>query len=432
MNRRIFPFLSAVLVLFSFLFGLQIGKLQNNATGNLKPEISNVSNETEPEFSEKIEGSLSGDSSGSADSTNSSKDELEKKTDLRVFRDVWKRLEEKYVDASAILPKEMVYGAIRGMVSALDDPYTVYMTPEETVEFQNSLDGTLEGIGAELTVKDKLLTIVSVIKNSPADKAGLKPDDAILEIDDEISAEMTIYNAITKIRGKRGTKVKLLIFRRDDGTDPFEVEIRRDKISLDSVTTEEKGDGIFYIGVHQFTDRTGEEFKNVVKDLLFKDPKGVILDLRGNGGGYLDIAVDMLSEFIGKKKVAVKIQRRNERDNSEVFLGESPSLKDVPLVVLVNRASASASEIVAGAAQDYKRGIVMGEVTFGKGSVQEVETLPDKSSLRVTIAKWLTPNGRSIDKVGITPDIVIETTEEDMKKGRDLQVEKAMEYLRKF
>lgn len=356
----------------------------------------------------------------------------EKKIDLKIFWDVWKRVEEKYVDSSVLLPKEMVYGAIRGMVRALDDPYTVYMTPEETIEFQNSLDGTLEGIGAELTVKEKLLTIVSVIKNSPAEKAGLKSDDAILEIDGETAAEMTIYNAITKIRGKRATKVKLLIFRRDNGIEPFEVEITRDKISLDSVTVEAKEKGIFYIGVHQFTDRTGEEFKNVVRDLLLKNPKGIVLDLRANGGGYLDISVDMLSEFIGKKKVAVKIQRRNEKDNSEVFVADSPSLPDVPLVVLVNRASASASEIVAGAVQDHKRGIVIGEVTFGKGSVQEVESLPDKSSLRVTIAKWLTPNGRSIDKVGIKPDMIVEADEEDLKKGRDLQLEKAVEHLEKF
>lgn len=355
----------------------------------------------------------------------------EAKADLKSFWKVWDILFNTYVDETALNNQQMVYGAIKGMVAALNDPYTVYMTPQETKEFDQSLNGKLEGIGAELTVKNKNLVVVSPLKNSPAEKAGLQPGDIVYKIDGELTAEMTLFEAIMKIRGTRGTKVVLTIIR--EGTvEPFEVGIVRETVNLESVSMEDKGEGIFYISINQFSDSTRPDFEKKIRELILKNPRGLILDLRYNGGGYLDIAVDILSEFLEEKVAAVTIKRRVEAKNETLYVSGDPHLPDVPLVVLINNGSASASEIVAGAIQDYKRGIVMGEQSFGKGSVQEVDKLSDGSSLRLTIARWFTPNGTNIDKVGIAPDITVELGEEDIKTDKDSQLSAAIEYLKKL
>lgn len=349
--------------------------------------------------------------------------------DLSLFWDVWDRLSAQYVDPSAINADTMMYGAIKGMVAALDDPYTVFMDPEESKEFKNSLTGKLDGIGAQLSVKDKNLTIMSVLKDSPAEKIGLRGADIILKIDDAVAGDMTIYEAITKIRGPRGTSVKLLIYRKDNG-DPFEVTIVRDEIRLNSIEVSEKPNGVMVVALHQFTDSTMTELTEVIPKLVGKKTKGVILDLRDNGGGYLEVAVDVLSELLEGKKEVVTIRKRDPKDDEKKFTNGSGRLSEVSLVVLVNNGSASASEIVAGAVQDFKRGIVIGEKTYGKGSVQEIEErLKNNASLRVTIAKWLTPLGRSINKVGIEPDQTVKYTEVDLKKGIDPQMEAALKVL---
>lgn len=256
---------------------------------------------------------------------------------------------------------------------------------------------------------------MTVLKGSPAEKAGLKSGDVVLKINEELASDMTLYESITKIRGKKGTSVKLLMFRKNNG-DPFEVTIVRDEIHLDSVTFEDKKKGIFYVGLHQFTDTTMMELNDVIAKIVLKDPKGIVLDLRNNGGGLLEVAVDVLSEFVPGKQDVVIIRKRDIKDDEKRVTSGSSRLASVPLVVLVNGSSASASEIVAGAIQDLKRGTVMGEKTFGKGSVQDVEWLPDNSSLRVTIAKWLTPLGRSIDKEGVVPDVALKLTEKDIER----------------
>ncbi|MBI2464116.1 S41 family peptidase [Candidatus Peregrinibacteria bacterium] len=349
--------------------------------------------------------------------------------DLKLLFAVWQKLREGYVDEKAFDNQKQIYGAIHGLVESLNDPYTVFMTPEESKEFQASLDGKLEGIGAELTVEDKNLVVVSPLKGSPAERAGLQPGDIIYKINDDIAAEMSLFEAIMKIRGEKGSKVNLTVFRKG-GSEPIKLIIERDSISLASVSWEKKDDDIAYVSINQFSDNTKTEFQKAVSELLLTKPKGVILDLRYNGGGYLDIAVDIVGEFIDGKKKAVTIKQRDDKKNESIFSNGTGRLTEVPLVVLVNNGSASASEIVAGAIQDYKRGIIMGEQTFGKGSVQEVESLEDGSSLRVTIAKWFTPNERTIDHLGITPDRVIEFTEEDSKNKKDPQLEAAIQYLK--
>ncbi len=361
----------------------------------------------------------------------------EEEADLRVFWKVWRMLEEGYVDEEALNDQMMVYGAIKGMVGALDDPYTVYMTPDETKEFDQNLEGKLEGIGAELTVRDQMLVVVSPLKESPAEKAGLKPGDIVYKIDGNLTSEMTLFDAIMNIRGPKGTKVVLTIIRKDV-EEPFEVSIERDTVEIESVTMEDKQDGIFYISINQFSDNTLPEFKAAVNALLLKDPKGLVLDLRNNGGGYLDSAVDILSEFIEGRREAVTIKQKDSSEDQILKVSGRPSLPDIPLAVLINSGSASASEILAGAVQDLKRGIVIGENSFGKGSVQEVDKLSDGSSLRMTIAKWYTPGGKNIDKVGIKPDMEValapETQEVDSAGDdipeSDAQLEAAIKYLK--
>ncbi|MBI5753696.1 S41 family peptidase [Candidatus Peregrinibacteria bacterium] len=354
-------------------------------------------------------------------------DQSKKNVDMGLFWKIWGELEDKYVDENVIKNESMVYGAIKGMVNALSDPYTVFMTPEESVQFSESLEGTLEGIGAELTVKDKNLIIASPLKKSPAEKAGLLSGDIIYKIDGKSAENMNLVDAINKIRGKKGTTVTLTIIRKKLDK-PFDVTIVRDSIDIESVTEEKLPNGIVYLSVNQFNDKTNDEFGKYISELILNEPKGLIIDLRYNGGGYLDIAVQLLSYLMPKDTSAVIIKERGKGDNT-LYTNGNPKLLNVPLVVLVNDGSASASEIVAGAIQDHKRGVLMGVKTFGKGSVQEVEKFSDGSSLRVTIAKWFTPNNRTINKVGLIPDVVVEISDEDIKKTYDRQKEEAIKYL---
>lgn len=347
---------------------------------------------------------------------------------LNLLFTVWEKLRDTYVDETKFDDQKQVYGLIQGLVTSLNDPYTIFMTPEESRQFQDSLNGQLEGIGAELTIEEGNLIVVSPLKGSPAERAGLKPGDIIYKINEEFASEMTLFEAIMKIRGPKETSVFLTILHKDE-TKPVELTIVRDSINIASVSWEEKSDGIAYLSINQFSDNTKEEFKKAVTEILLKKPQGIILDLRFNGGGYLEISVDILSELFKSKEKVVSIQQRKKRLEENYFTDGSGRLANIPLVVLVNNGSASASEIVAGAIQDYKIGTIVGEQTFGKGTVQEVETLEDGSSLRLTIAKWFTPNGRSIDTTGITPDKVVEMTEEDTNNNRDTQLESSIDYL---
>jgi carboxyl-terminal processing protease len=348
--------------------------------------------------------------------------------DMGLFWKIWGELANKYVDESILKNEDMVYGAIKGMVSALEDPYTDFMTPQETVQFNESLEGTLEGIGAELTVKDKKLTIVSPLRKSPAERAGLLSGDIIYKIEGKPTDDMGVAEAITKIRGKKGTTVTLTIIRAKLEK-PFDVTIVRDSIDIKSVTEEKLDNGIVYLGVNQFNEKTNEEFSKYIADLIINEPKGLIIDLRYNGGGYLDIAVQLLSYLLPKDTPAVIIKERGKKDDTRLTNG-NPKLLNVPLVVIVNDSSASASEIMAGAIQDQKRGVILGIKTFGKGSVQEVEKFSDGSSLKLTIAKWFTPLGRTINHEGLTPDIFVEIKEEDIKNEYDRQKEEAIKYLK--
>ena len=354
-------------------------------------------------------------------------DDPPKDIDLDQFWNVWDYVENNYVDHDVIDQEAMVYGAVRGMVESLDDPYTVFMTPDESEEFSASLEGTLEGIGAELTVENGDLVILSPLRDSPAERAGLLPRDIIYLIEGEAAYDMTMFEAIMNIRGEKGTTVTLTIIR-EGLTEPFEVSIVRDSIDIESVTVEELDGDVVYLSVNQFNDKTSDEFSSAISEMILDEPEGIIIDLRFNGGGYLDTAVDMLSYLLPSDVTAVILRERGQDDNVMKTNG-NPKILDVPLVVLVNDGSASASEIVAGAVQDHERGLIMGTQSFGKGTVQEVESFSDGSSLRITIAKWLTPDERSINKEGLTPDVIVEITEEDSENEFDSQKEAARKYL---
>jgi len=349
--------------------------------------------------------------------------------DLGLFWVVWDALENDYLREDNIDVDKMRYGAIKGMVEALDDPYTLFMDPEETDSFISNLEGKLEGIGAELTVDEGRLTIVTPLKDSPAERAGLLPGDIIYKVEDEFASELTLFEAIMEIRGDKGTPVNLTIIR-DKRDDPFTVTIVRAKIDIDSVTYEEIEDDVHYISINQFSDSTASEFSDVVGDLILADSKGMIIDLRYNGGGYLDAAIDVLSDLLPEDVTAAATRDRDGEKNAEIYYTDGGlKILDIPLIVLVNSGSASASEIVAGALQDHERGVIMGTQTYGKGTVQAVEFLEDGSSLRVTIASWYTPEDRVIDGVGITPDILVQNFEDDIKNDFDRQLDEAVKYL---
>lgn len=348
---------------------------------------------------------------------------------LNLFWEVWEKLEFSYLDHQKTTDdQDLIYGSIKGLTDALDDPYTVFMTPEETKQFDDNLNNHLEGIGAELTVEEGLLVVLSPLKNSPAEAAGLLPGDIIYQIDGDPTSDLTLYDAIMKIRGEKGTSVILTIIRIDEDM-PFDVTIKRETIEIDSVVYELLDGEIGYVEINQFSETTGEEFDEAVNQILLDDPKGLIVDLRFNGGGFLDISVDILSELIDNEKIAVQIATKHAKENEIVAVWDDARLPEIPLVMLVNFGSASASEIMAGAVQDHKRGLIIGEQTYGKGSVQELQYFNDGSSLRLTVAKWLTPNGRDIDKVGITPDRIVEF-DYAAEPQVDNQLEEAMDYLK--
>lgn len=350
--------------------------------------------------------------------------------DMSLFWDVWEKVQDQYIDASLVDEQDEIYGAISGMVDALEDPYSDFMTPEETSEFEVALNGELEGIGAELTVRDEKLVIVSPLKDSPAEKAGLLPGDQVYLVDGDPASDMTVWDAIMRIRGEKGTNVTLTIVR-DGIEDPFEITVTRDSITVPSVEVsyeEVEDENIAVLSIYQFENDTYSEFLNAMRGMTLNNVDGMVLDLRGNGGGYLDVAIQVLGQFFDDKVKGVIVKKRDS-ENEIMYTQGGGDLANMPLAVLIDEGSASASEILSGALQDYDRAELFGEQSFGKGCVQEFATLSGGSSLRLTIARWFTPNDRTIDKVGIEPDVVIEMESSVRGTDSDVQLQAALDYL---
>jgi len=349
--------------------------------------------------------------------------------DFNIFWDVWSRVEEKYVDKSKIDRQNLVYGAIAGLVKALKDPYSEFLQPEQNKQFQEDIRGSFSGIGAEIGIRRSVLTIISPLKGSPAERAGLKAGDKILKVDDTFTADLTLEEAVRLIRGPEGTEVRLLILR-DTFDRPREFKIIREVIKVPILDTSEKSDGIFVIALHQFTENASLEFRRAVQEFYRTNSKKLILDLRNNPGGFLQVAVDIASWFIPPGEV---VAREKFADGSEeVYRSHGYRLlANVPTVVMVNEGSASASEIVAGALRDIKGVKIVGTKTFGKGSVQELVPLENGASLKITIAKWLTPKGEEINGKGLEPDVKVELPQDrELKENEDPIMEKGIEILK--
>lgn len=346
--------------------------------------------------------------------------------DFEQFWDVWDKIKAKYVK-NEIKDSDLFYGAVQGLVYALGDPYSLYFPPKAADEFAKDLAGELEGIGAEIGIKNQQLTIISPLPNTPAEKAGLRPGDKILLIDGEVTLGMDVNTAVSKIRGKAGATVVLSIDREGE-TELKEISIIRAKISVPSVIFEMKDGGIGYFRILQFNEDTQKQFDKGIKEFLNKDGEKIILDLRNNPGGYLDQAIKMASEWIADGVVVS--EKGNDGNNKDHTSTGVARLKNIETVVLINYGSASASEIVAGALQDAKKATIVGMKTFGKGSVQDFEMFPDGSALKLTVAEWYTPSGRNINKEGIAPDIEVVEEWDKEKVGEDVMVEKALELLK--
>lgn len=350
--------------------------------------------------------------------------------DFNLFWRVWETVQDKYVK-QPVEDESLFRGAVAGIVSSLNDPYSVYFDPPTAQEFADELRGTFSGIGAEIGIKNDQLVIVAPLADSPAINAGLRPGDQIIAIDETSTSGMTIERAVSLIRGEKGTVVKLLIFRDVDGREPFEISIMRDTIIVKSVTWEMKhtpaGVPVGYVQMRQFNEETVPLFGQAIGDFQKQGMRGMILDLRGNPGGFLGSAIEVAGEWVGRDVVVIEQKRGSEQESYTA--NRRARLAGVPTVVLVNAGSASGSEIVAGALQDGVFATIVGETTFGKGSVQDYEELPDGSALKLTIAEWLTPKERAINEVGIEPDIEIELTLEDYNENKDPQLEKALELI---
>lgn len=389
------------IAILTFILGWQLGhrdvKLQWQ---NYKPQIK-VEDQTPPEV---------------------------RNIDFKLFWQTWDLVTRQYVDKKAIDPQKMYYGAIQGMVSALGDPYTVFLPPEAQRSSKEELGGSFEGVGIQLGYnKEKRLVVIAPLQGTPAEKAGVKAGDLILKIDDKETSGLSLPEAVNLIRGPKNTQVALEIYH-DGDKEPKGISLTRDTIMVKSVEFSEKktlsGKKVALIKLSRFGEKTQKEWEKAISDTLAAGPSGVILDLRNNPGGFLDGAVSIGSEFIDSGNIV--LQENAEGKKVEYKVNRSGRILKLPLVVLINKGSASASEIVAGAIQDHKRGKLIGEKSFGKGTIQEAEDLPDNTGIHITTAKWLTPDGRWVHNTGLTPDVEVKLGDETDK---DEQLDKALELL---
>lgn len=344
--------------------------------------------------------------------------------DLDFFRSVLGYVTTHHIDRATVKTKDILYGALEGAVFAFNDPYSVFLRPQASEEFFQELDGSFEGIGAEIGVRDGRIVIIAPLEGSPAERAGLLPGDYVVTIDGTNTTGMALDVAVQKIRGKAGTRVTLELERSGK---KVTITVTRGPIHIQSLTVTRRPDGIAVVRLRQFNGDLEDRIGKLPKEVLGNKPTGIILDLRNNSGGYLESAVHVASLWI--EDGAVVLEENASHERKEYSASGRAQFNGVPTIVLVNGGTASASEIVAGALQDYGLAKVVGQKTFGKGSIQEIKEFSDKSSVKVTTARWLTPKGRSIDKEGITPDVVVEMTQEEYDEGKDPQLQKAIELL---
>ncbi len=349
--------------------------------------------------------------------------------DFSLFWEAYNKIQSKFVNSEKLDVQKMIYGAISGMTETLNDPYTIFLNPEEAEEFEKELSGFFEGVGMEIGIKEGQLTVVAPLEGTPAKEAGLRAGDKILKIDDIGTSDISDKEAVVLIRGPKGTEVTLTIFRTGwEKTKDF--KIIRGTIRIPSLEWELIDGDIAYLHLYQFNQILVSDFRKAAIDILEGPSKKIILDLRNNPGGYLDVAQDIAGWFLKKGEVVV-IEDFGEGKEKKVYKTKgNGEFSQYPLVILINQGSASGSEILAGALRDNRGIKIIGEKSFGKGLIQEALNLRGGSLLKITVAKWLTPKGNSISEIGIEPDIEVEITEEDYEQEEDPQLNKAIEIVK--
>lgn len=352
------------------------------------------------------------------------------KINFAVFWEAWDILKNEHLKGENASEQEMVYGAMRGLVNSLGDPHTIFLPPEDSKKFEEDVVGNFGGIGAEIGVKDKILVVIAPLKDNPAEKVGLKAGDKILAIDSKPTDGLDANEAVKKIRGEIGTDVNLTIFR-DGWERTKDFKITRATIiipTLESKIINKDGKKISLISLFAFNQNAPMGFYKEALSALFNKSDGIILDMRNNPGGFLEVAINLAGWFVEKGKVIVSERFRNGSENP-FYADGNEALKNIPVVILVNKGSASASEILAGALRAIRGVKLVGENTFGKGTVQELRSLSDNSKIKLTIANWVLPDGKIISEDGLEPDFKVEITDEDIANKRDRQLEKAEEVL---
>lgn len=386
-----------VLVAGAFYFGLDIGRQQ--------PEIILVQ--------------------GVINLEESNEDQI----DFNNFWKTWNIIKSKYVDVDEIDNQNLVYGAISGLIKSLDDPNSNFMRPSDAKRFGEDISGEFSGIGAEIGIRNDQLKIIAPLKDTPADQAGLRSGDKILKVDDTLTNNLNINEAVKIIRGEMGTTVVLTILR-NGWEKPKEIPIIRDVIQIPTIDWEMKENGIAYIHLYNFYENAPFLFYKASVEIAFKGAKGIILDLRDNPGGYLNGAVNIAGWFFEPGTTVVSEEFRSNGEDKRVFEASGNGFfTDTPVVVLINQGSASASEILAGALRDNREVKLVGKHSFGKGTVQEIHNLNDGSMVKITVAHWVLPNGQIIEDNGLTPDYEIDLTDEDIEADRDPQLDKAIQLL---
>lgn len=349
--------------------------------------------------------------------------------DFSLFWEAYHKLQEKFVDKGKFDIEKIIYGAISGMVKSLEDPYTVFLKPEETKRFIEDVKGTFEGVGMEIDIRKGQLQVISPLEGTPAQSAGLRAGDKIIKINDKPTMDMTIEEAVNLIRGPKGSEVTLTIFR-EEWEKTKEIKIVRAVIEVPSLKWEIKNENIAYLKLYQFSEKASFDFRIAAIEILASPCQKIILDLRNNPGGYLEVAQEISGWFLKRGEI-VAIEDFGARKERNIYKAQgNASLVGFPVVILINQGSASGSEILAGALRDNRDILLIGEKSFGKGSVQELERLSEGSSLKITVAKWLTPKGELITDKGLEPDIKLEMTEEDYEEGKDPQLDKAIETIK--
>ncbi|MCD6177651.1 S41 family peptidase [bacterium] len=349
--------------------------------------------------------------------------------DFSLFWEAWREVHKKFVDPQKLDTKKMIYGAISGMLESLEDPYTVFLEPRESKVFSEDISGKFEGVGMEIGIVKGELQVITPLEGTPAQKAGLRPGDKIVKIDGKPSLHISLDEAVKLIRGPRGTEVTLTILR-EGWEEPRDFKIKRDIVEIPSLKWEIKEGDIAYIKLYHFTQLASYDFNKASKEILKSPAKRIILDLRNNPGGYLEVARIIAGWFLEKGEL-VAIEDFGGRQPSQEYRAKGPgSFSDYPMVCLINKGTASGAEILAAALRDDRNVTLIGERSFGKGSVQELSRLSDGSSMKITVAKWLTPKGQSITESGLKPDIEIKMTEQDYEEKKDPQLQKAIEVVK--